>query len=270
MGASAERLRLHSITSVPVTAEHSARGGVLTGSMRTLNQSRWCVPLAPYQPVTDAIVCMRTFALRRHDRHGPVSPKADAVTWPDRPTKAQIPAPRAQRQIVCRVGCASQRDGVESTARERVTRGGGVETNHFDRRWRSGGVGRLRSLHQGRHRPRGPRGVLSRCAAGSFTRDGPESLGLSTHPTETDERQRVGCFLLTQSDCAPTWTAAPRQQRQDRPNGHSPLTVPSDRAYMLTTSATAAIRRALRAHTKSTKPPTLISASIESDTLTVL
>jgi hypothetical protein len=165
--------------------------------MRTLNQSQWCVPLAPYQPVTDAIVCMRTFALRRHDRHGPVSPKADAVTWPDRPTKAQIPAPRAQRQIVCRVGCASQRDGVESTARERVTRGGGVETNHFDRRWRSGGVGRLRSLHQGRHRPRGPRGVLSRCAAGSFTRDGPESLGLSTHPTETDDRQRVGCFLLT-------------------------------------------------------------------------
>lgn len=73
-----------------------------------------------------------------------------------------------------------------------------------------------------------------------------------------------------QSDCAPTWTAAPRQQRQDRPNGHSPLTVPSDRAYTLTTSATAAIRRALRAHTKSTKPPTLISASIESDTLTVL
>jgi hypothetical protein len=32
---------------------------------------------------------MRTFAPRRHDRHGPVSPKADAVIWPDRPTKPQ-------------------------------------------------------------------------------------------------------------------------------------------------------------------------------------
>jgi hypothetical protein len=106
-------------------------------------------PSGPYQPVTDATVSMRTFAPRRHDRHGPVSPKADAVTWPDRPTKPQIPAPRAQRQSVCRVGRASHRDDVESTACEKGDPGpghdkegshGGVETNHFDRRWRRGGV----------------------------------------------------------------------------------------------------------------------------------
>jgi hypothetical protein len=37
---------------------------------------------------------------------------------------------------------------------------------------------------------------------------------------------------------------------------------------VLTTSATAAIRRMLRAHTKSTKPPKWISAATESGTLT--
>lgn len=114
--------------------------------------------------------------------------------------------------------------GVTATTLNRlcVTRGGGVETNHFDRRWRRAGVGRLRRLHQGRHRP-----ALSRCAAGSFTRDGPESLGLSTNRTETDDHQGWDVSCSPQSDCAPTWTGAPRQQRPDRPNGHSPLTAPS-------------------------------------------
>jgi hypothetical protein len=41
-------------------------------------------------PVTDATVCMRTFSPQRRDRHGPVSPKPDARTWPDRPKKSLL------------------------------------------------------------------------------------------------------------------------------------------------------------------------------------
>jgi hypothetical protein len=66
-------------------------------------------------PVTDATVCMRTFAPQRRDRHGPVSPKPDARTWPDRSQKPQISAPRAQRQSVCHFGWVYEFTAVAST-----------------------------------------------------------------------------------------------------------------------------------------------------------
>jgi MFS family permease len=58
---------------------------------------------------------MSTFAPRRHDRHGPVSPKPDALTWPDRPTKPQIPAPRACTHIRKHLGALSGRIGPKRT-----------------------------------------------------------------------------------------------------------------------------------------------------------
>lgn len=57
--------------------------------MRTPNQFLSGVPPVPYQPVTDATIRRRTFAPQRRHRHGPVSPKPDACTWPDRPKRPQ-------------------------------------------------------------------------------------------------------------------------------------------------------------------------------------
>src|SRR5258708_1587836 len=63
-GCISQRLRLHSITSVPVVS--------LRAKPARHRRDRY----------------MRTFAPRRGDRHGPVSSKPDTRSWPDRPKKA--------------------------------------------------------------------------------------------------------------------------------------------------------------------------------------
>jgi hypothetical protein len=59
-------------------------------------------------PVTDATVCMRTFAPQRRDRHGPVSPKPDARTWPQRPKISKsLLHERSAKVFAILVGCMS-------------------------------------------------------------------------------------------------------------------------------------------------------------------
>jgi hypothetical protein len=46
-----------------------------------------CLFLEGHEAATESTACMKTFSPQRRDRHGPVSPKPDARTWPDRPKK---------------------------------------------------------------------------------------------------------------------------------------------------------------------------------------
>src|SRR6476661_1938650 len=86
---------LHSPTSArPTAAQLSARQPPCEIDAHPA-QFRFGLPFGPLPPVTvtDATDCMKTFALRRHGRHGPVSPKPGARTWPHRPKRNQDACP---------------------------------------------------------------------------------------------------------------------------------------------------------------------------------